>query len=204
MLSRLIPKPTHFRRFVLISSKYLSCAQPHFTYSVKTPFFRTSSEYFSTNSNNNNNGQDPSITSVWKDFRESEGKFDVTFAKESGRFAGFNDVDEGSQAPASKDQWWLEEKSLDNEDTDAIFKGVDQNTEEKGGGFGNQQWMRAEDPKPWTLREEGKEDVFNFQDVGSDVGEFRPDSSPVESEGSKDTENLEKDEQALIAVLKGN
>lgn len=203
MLSRLIPKPSHFRRFLLIPSKSLSYPQPHFTYSASTPHFGTFSKYFSTNGDNNNNGKGQSISSFWKDFRESEGKYDARFAEDSGSLAGFNDMDEGTKAPTSKGQWWLEEKGLDNEDEDALFKGVDKKAEEKGGRFGDHQWMGAEDLKPWTLREEGKEDVFNFQDVVRDVGKFSPDSGPVEGERSEDAEKLEKEEQALTVVLKG-
>ncbi|XP_054819320.1 30S ribosomal protein S9, mitochondrial [Prosopis cineraria] len=201
MLSRLIPKPSHFRRFVLITSKSITHPQPHFTYSTNTPNFRAFSKYFSTNGNNDNNGKDP--TGVWKDFRGIEDKFDAMFAGDNGRFGGFNEGDDGAKAPASKDQWWLEEEGLDNEDEDAIFKRPDKKTDEKGGDFGNQPWHATEHLKPWILREEGKDDVFNYQDFGSNVGEFRPDSSLVESQRIEDPEKLEKEEKQLTAVLKG-
>ncbi|KAI9121811.1 hypothetical protein K1719_007201 [Acacia pycnantha] len=207
MLSRLIPKPSHFRRFVLITSKSVSNPQPHFNYSANTPNFRTFFRCFSTNGNNNDNSRDQSTTGVWKDFRESEDKFDAMFAGDSGRFDGFNEGDDGAKAPASKDQWWLEEKGLENEDEDAIFKGLDKKTDEKSGDFGNQLWPGAEELKPWTLREEGK-DVFNFQDIGSNISEFRPDgflveSERIESKRIEDPEKLEKEEKQLTAVLKG-
>ncbi|XP_028798702.1 30S ribosomal protein S9, mitochondrial [Neltuma alba] len=207
MLSRLIPKPSYFRRFVLLTSKSISHPQPYFTYSATTTNLLIFPKYFSTNGNNNNNGRDQSSTSVWKDFRESEDKFDAMFAKDSGIFDEFNEGGDGAKAPVNKDQWWLEEKGLDNEDEDGIFKRIHKKNDEKGGDFGNQLWHGEELLKPWTLREEGK-DVFNFQDVVSNAGEFRPDISIVESEttdsqGTEDPEKLEKEEKQLTAVLKG-
>ncbi|KAF7808895.1 30S ribosomal protein S9, mitochondrial-like [Senna tora] len=230
MLSRLIPKPTHLRRFVLFSSKSLSYPQSHFTYSANPPHFGSFSKYFSSNGNKDNNGKDQSVSGLWKDSWESEGnydakfpgesgslaglndtdegtkaptkqgKYDAKFAGESGSLAGLNDTDEGTKGPTSHFQSWLKEKGLDNEDEDAIFKMVDKKTEEQGSDFGNRQWMGVQEQEPWTFREEGKEDVFKYQEVARNVSEFRPDISPVDS---VDVEKLEKEEQALNAVLKG-
>ena len=108
---------------------------------------------------------------------------------------------EETKAPAEEDQWWLKEKGLDNQDEDAIFK----ETEEKGGSFGNDQWMGmgALDFRPWSIGEEEKNEVFNFQEVVSDVSEPRTESSLVGSEGSEDAKKFAMEEQALTAVLKG-
>lgn len=186
MLSRLIPKSSHFRRFVLFPTKTLPYPQSNFTYLATTSHLGTFSKYFSTNGGDNNNKKDPSNFGFWKD---------------SGSFARFNDRDDGTKAPASKDQWWLEEKGLDNQDESSIFK-EDDNKTQKVGGFGDQQWMGAEEIKPWTLQDDGKEDVF-IEGFGEHVGELRSGEIPVEGEKAEDPEKLEKEEQALTTVLKG-
>ncbi|XP_028757959.1 30S ribosomal protein S9, mitochondrial-like, partial [Neltuma alba] len=165
-------------------------------------------KYFSTYGNNNNNGRDQASIGVCKDFQESEDMFDAMFA---GGFDRFNEGDDDPKALANKDQWWSEEKGLDNKDEDAIFKGLHKKSNEKGDNFGNQLWHGEELLKPWTLWEERKDeekDVFNFQDIVNNASDFRPDSSIVESETTdsqkiEDPEKLEKEEKQLTAVLKG-
>ncbi|KAI4317532.1 hypothetical protein L6164_025394 [Bauhinia variegata] len=202
MLSRLIPKSSHFRNLLLVSSKsHLNPLPPHFSYSKKGQKFLFFSKYFSTN-NNNNNGKDD----FWRNFGENEVKFDAR------SLGGFDDKTYRSTGEVTgDDQWWLNEKGLDNQDEDALFKRVDKETEEKDDGFGGNQWTGtgAEDLKPWSLKEDEK-DVFGFEE---DVRELRDpkdestflkggeDDDQLQSE--EDAKKLQIEEQALTAIVKG-
>lgn len=208
MLSRLIPKPSHFRRFISLPSK-----QSHFPNSPINPIFTIFPKPFSAGNNNNNNkgnGNDPFSSDVWKNFGGSDEKFDAFFAEESGSLDGVNDA-EGSggrtvKKEVGEEQWWLEEKGLDNEDEDAIFKGIDKETEENGSSgvdFGSHLGAGNLD-EPWKLKgeeEEDKGDIFDFAEaeVSQEVGELNLAGGEVK----EDVEKLEKEEQALTAILKG-
>lgn len=245
MLSRLIPKPSHFRRFVFISSKSVSVFQPNSPCSRNPLKLLTFSKYFSTNDNDNGKGKP--FPGVWENFHETEEKFDAFFPEEeSGSLEGMNDMDAGSKAAASGDQWSIKEKGLDDEDgsdifmgidketeseggffndimdkgTGAaagndqlwgkekglvdedegdIFKGIDRKTEGKGAGFDNDQLIGTEDFQPWTLGEEQKDDLFDYAESVREVAE----PSALESDTTEEAKKLEKEEQALTAVLKG-
>lgn len=194
MLSRLIPKkPSHFIRFFSLPSK-----QHHFPISPINPHFTFLPKPFSTN-NNNNDGKDPFAT--WKNFGESEEKFDNLFSEESGSLAGINEVEgEKVEKVVEEEKWWLEEKGLDNEDEDSLFKGIDKQTEGKG-DFGAQIGVGAEHvDQPWNLKEVGG-DVFDFKedDVIQEVEEI----NVLEGETKEDVEKLEKEEKELTAIIKG-
>lgn len=208
MLSRLIPKPSHFRRFFSLPYR-----QPYFPNSPINPYFTFvpkpySSSSSSSNNNNSGNGKDRFTPNVWGNFGENEEKFDSFFGEESGSLAGMNDGEgdrAGKEVKEEEEKWWLQEKGIDNEDEDSIFKGIGENESgEKGGGVGGDHiGLGAENlEQPWSLREEEEEggDVFDFQEEDvSQVGAL----SGLESERKEDAEKLEKEEQALIAVLKG-
>lgn len=213
MLSRLIPKPSHLRRFLSIPLKPSHTAvNPFFT--VVVP------KHFSTNrggGNNDGDGKDPFSSRVWKDFRETEEKLDAFFEEEeeeeSGSLVRMND-DGGSSGGRRRDergwlqeeeQGWLQQKGLDDADEDAIFKGIDEESggEAGGGGFDESNFgVRAgEDFKPWSMKgeEDDKKDVFDFkEDVGHEGNFTALDINP-----KVDVEQLEKEEQALTAVVKG-
>ncbi|XP_019454311.1 PREDICTED: 28S ribosomal protein S9, mitochondrial-like isoform X2 [Lupinus angustifolius] len=191
MLSRLVPKPIHFRRLFSLPQK------PYLSNSPINPKFTTIPKFFSTNNNNGNNTKDPFSPNVWKDFRDSEEKFDAFFADDNGE----------TLAAVKEQQLWLEEKGgLDNEDEDAIFNGIDKESEEKnnvGGNIG----IGAEYITPWSMKDEEDKgvDVFNFEE-GDDVKEVNDgfNAGDAEESGRKEEiDKLEKEEKELTAVLKG-
>ncbi|KAE9593440.1 putative ribosomal protein S9 [Lupinus albus] len=204
MLSRLIPKPIHFRRLFSLPPK------PYLSNSPTNPKFTTTPKFFSTNNNNGNNNKNPFSPNAWKDFRESEEKFDAFFAEDNGETLTVVNEDGTGVAPAEtgkEEQLWLQEKGgIDNEDADAIFKGIDKESEEKsnvGGNIG----MGAEYLTPWSMKDEEDKivDVFNFQE-GDDVKEVNDgfNARDVEESGRKEEiDKLESEEKELTAVLKG-
>ncbi|RDX73240.1 rpsI, partial [Mucuna pruriens] len=193
MLSRLIPKPSHLRRLFSLPLK-----PPH---SPVTPYFAVVPKPFSTNSGGNGDGKDPFSSRAWKDFRETEEKFDALFEEESGSLAGMNDA--GGENREEKgwlkeeEQGWLQEKGLDDEDEDAIFKGIVEESgdtssatfDERNLGVGED-----EDFRPWSLKgeEEDKKDVGHEGDL-----------TALDIKPKVDVEQLEKEEQALTAIVKG-
>ncbi|KAF1885003.1 hypothetical protein Lal_00028892 [Lupinus albus] len=203
MLSRLIPKPIHFRRLFSLPPK------PYLSNSPTNPKFTTTPKFFSTNNNNGNNNKNPFSPNAWKDFRESEEKFDAFFAEDNGETLTVVNEDGTGVAPAEtgkEEQLWLQEKGgIDNEDADAIFKGIDKESEEKsnvGGNIG----MGAEYLTPWSMKDEEDKivDVFNFQE-GDDVKEVNDgfNARDVEESGRKEEiDKLESEEKELTAVLK--
>lgn len=203
MLSRLIPKkPSHILRFLSLPSK-----NPNFPNSPINPHFTVFPKPYSSNNNNNNN-KDP--LSVWKDFGEAEEKFDKLFDEESGNLDGMNDGEGGERVRKEVDdeqKWYLEEKGIDNEDEDALFKGIDKETEVKDSGsgdFGDHIGVGADNvDEPWNLKEDTG-DVFGFKeddDVSKeqDVEEL----NVVEGPSQEEVQKLEKEEKELIAVLEG-
>ncbi|CAJ1933998.1 unnamed protein product [Sphenostylis stenocarpa] len=201
MLSRLIPKPYHLRRFLSLPLKpHHAPAKSYFTTFVLP-------KHFSTNSGDNGDDKDRFSSRVWKDFRETDEKFGALFEEESGSLAGINE-DGGKREEREwlqeEEQGWLHEKGLDEKDEDSIFKGIDEESVDAGGGgdsfdAGNFGIGAGEDFKPWSLKGEDKEDVFDFQE---DV-EHERETTVVDVKPKVDVEQLEKEEQALTAVLKG-
>ncbi|XP_020215426.1 30S ribosomal protein S9, mitochondrial [Cajanus cajan] len=200
MLSRLIPKPYHFRRFLSLPLKPPQFpAAPHFSAIVP--------KHFSTGGGDSGDGKDPFSSRVWKDFRENEEKLDAFFEEEveGGSLAGVKE-DGGRREERGwleEDQGWLQEKGLDDKDEDAIFKGIEEESGDTvvgGGGFDESNF--GGDFKPWSLKgeEEEKEDVFNFKE--EDVG-LEGDFTALDIKPKVDVEQLEKEEQALTAVVKG-
>ncbi|KAE9620245.1 putative ribosomal protein S9 [Lupinus albus] len=190
MLSRLIPKPSHFRRFFSLPPN------PRFAISPTNPCFTTFPKFFSTNDNGNNN-DDRFSPNIWRDFRETEEKFDAFFAEDNSADA----------APAVEDKkeehLWLQEKQgIDNEDEDAIFKGIDKESEEKSDSLGGHIGIGSEKLTPWSMKDDKGDDVFNFQEEVVDEG-FN--ATYVEESGRREEEvdMLQKEEKELTAILKG-
>ncbi|WJX18091.1 hypothetical protein P8452_07933 [Trifolium repens] len=207
MLSRLIPKkPSHFRLFFSLQSKQHNFPNsPHIN-----PHFTIFPKPFSSNSNNNNNnkGNDP-FSNVWKNFGEVEEKLDNLFPEESGSIDEMNHVEGGREGRVRKDvveeKWWLEEKGIDNENEDSLFKGIDNESVEKSSGsgdFGDHIGVGGENvDQPWSLKEDTG-DVFDFKEedvTKEEIGEL----NVVESESKEEVQKLEKEEKDLTAILEG-
>lgn len=194
MLSRLIPKkPSHFRRFFSLPSK-----QPYFPNSPFNPHFTALPKPFSSSSNNNNNNTKDPSSNVWKSFGEPEEKFDNLFKEESESIDGMNEVEgERVRKDADEEKWYLEEKGIDNEDENTLFKGIDDNAAEgKSSGSGEFRSHQA-----WNMKED-EGDVFDLKedDVGrEEVGEL----DVVDGETKEDVEKLEKEEKELTVILEG-
>ncbi|XP_058743581.1 small ribosomal subunit protein uS9m [Vicia villosa] len=194
MLSRLIPKkPYHFRRLFSLPSKQPYLPNSHFT-TLPKPFSSSSSS-----NNNNNNTKDP-FSNVWKSFGESDDKFDNLFTEESQSVDGGERVRKVADADADEDKWYLEEKGIDNEDENTLFKGIDNESEGKTSGSGE---FGGHIDQPWNMKEDTG-DVFGFKEedvVGKEeVGELH-----VFEDGQtkEDVEKLEKEEKQLTVILEG-
>lgn len=110
--------------------------------------------------------------------------------------------EDGTGAPAgNEEQLWLQEKGLDNEDEDAIFKGIEKEGDDIGGFTG----MGAENLEPWSLKdeEEDKGDVFKSQEDDDMKGLEEEFGVVEESVRSEEVDKLEKEEKELTAILKG-
>ncbi|CAI8606934.1 unnamed protein product [Vicia faba] len=198
MLSRLIPKnPYNFRRFFPLPFKQPYFPNPHFA-ALPKPFSSSSS-----NNNNNNTKYPFSNSNVWKSFGETEEKVDNLFTEESESVDEVNDV-EGERvrkdADADEEKWYLEEKGIDNEDENTLFKGINSEAEGKGSGSGE---FGDHIYQPWNMKEDAG-DVFGFKEedvVGKDkVGEL---DVMVDGETKEDVEKLEKEEKELTVILEG-
>lgn len=140
---------------------------------------------------------------------EADQDIDSVFSVESGSLEGIDNQNGG------------EMKNGDDNITDPFsrvdgkgwnFGGSDVlHGEESGAGGANEEWATAEDYQPWSFSVEGKEggeeDVFGIEaeggeisisGIGDGVGE-----GVVGTEKSEQEKQLESEEKALTAVLKG-
>lgn len=181
MLSRLLPKSSHFRRLTRLSHKSHPYPHSHFP---SNPYFSPLPKFFSSdnNSNSNNGKFDQSASTPWNISRQSEGKFDQLFTQESGDLAGISPAGED-------DESWLRA------------------SEEKTRG--EAEWATAEGYKPWNLvEEEDKDGVFGLKEEVSETGGESSTSTTsggddAEKERSEEASRLEREEQELTAILKG-
>ncbi|XP_007029057.2 PREDICTED: 28S ribosomal protein S9, mitochondrial [Theobroma cacao] len=174
MLSRLLPKPSHFRLLPLLSSK----SQPY-PYSPQHPPISLL-RFLSTNQNNNNdNKKDQSFSNPWKISPDNDGKFDSLFSDESGNLAGFSSVTESPTAAGEEDGG-------------------------AGKKSGEGDWLVGEEDKAWSFGEEEKGDgVFDLKGV-RDFVETGGETSVAQSDDSvEEQKNFEEEEKQLTAVLKG-
>ncbi|KAF5739693.1 ribosomal protein S5 domain 2-like superfamily protein [Tripterygium wilfordii] len=182
MLSRLIPKSSHFR---LLSNVY-SKSQSNPASNNNLTSILKSSRFLSTNDNNNRNSSTDQSNGSWKFSRESDGTFDNFFGEDSGNIAGISGAE-----------------SLPGGDDDVLGR-ADKETAENG--VGGEEWVTAEGYKPWSLVEEEKDDVFDIGETTSEVaetGSVEDSSLRLEMEKSEENKRLEIEEQQLTAVLKG-
>ncbi|KAL5559337.1 hypothetical protein UlMin_035548 [Ulmus minor] len=177
MLSRLLPKSSHFRRLTLISSKLQSNPESQFPPAPQNPSFPFTHRFFSTNHNNGgNNGKDRSESNVWKISPEIDGNIEPLF----GNFRNGETIEtEATEA----DPW------------------------SKGGNGGGDEWETVVGYKPWTLAEEEKVDLFDIGEGVRFAGEPEAVVSSLSKDSEIDREEeakrLEKEEKELTAVLKG-
>ncbi|XP_059435220.1 small ribosomal subunit protein uS9m [Corylus avellana] len=182
MLSRLLPKSSHFRRLTRLSSKSHPYPHSHFP---PNPYFSPLPKFFS--SDNNSNGKfDQSASTPWNLSGQSEGKFDQFFTQESGDVAG-------TSPSAENDESWLR-----------ASEGKTRGDEEWATAEGYKPWSLVE--------EEDKDDLFGFkEEVVREVGETGVESSYSTTSGGDDAEKeraeeamrLQREEQELTAILKG-
>ncbi|KAF3437818.1 hypothetical protein FNV43_RR20574 [Rhamnella rubrinervis] len=177
MLSRLLPKPSHFRYLTLVSSKLPSYPQPQFSSAPTNTTSTVPFRFFSANHNSGggggNNGKDQLDSGVWKLSGESDGKFDSLFGENSGK------IPENDSGEADS---WLKSK----------------------GGDGGDDWETAEGYKPWSLEEEEKSHLFDIgEDLQGVVGTEVESSSSNrwESEAKEEAKRLEEKEKELTAIL---
>ncbi|KAK6244043.1 hypothetical protein QUC31_010452 [Theobroma cacao] len=174
MLSRLLPKPSHFRLLPLLSSK-----SQQYPYSPQHPPISLL-RFLSTNQNNNNdNNKDQSFSNPWKFSPDNDGKFDSLFSDESGNLAGFSSVTESPTAAGEEDGG-------------------------AGKKSGEGDWLVGEEDKAWSFGEEEKGDgVFDLKGV-RDFVETGGETSVAQSDDSvEEQKNFEEEEKQLTAVLKG-
>jgi small subunit ribosomal protein S9 len=182
MLSRLLPKSSHFRRLTQLPPKSHPYPHSHFP---TNPYFSPLPKFFSSDNNSNSNDGkfDQSASTPWNISRQSEGKFDQLFTQESGDLAGIS--------PAG-------------EDDESRLRASEEKTR------GEAEWATAEGYKPWSLvEEEDKDDVFGLkeEEVGETGGESSTSTTSggddAEKERSEEASRLEREEQELTAILKG-
>uniref|UniRef100_A0A2N9EYW9 30S ribosomal protein S9 n=1 Tax=Fagus sylvatica TaxID=28930 RepID=A0A2N9EYW9_FAGSY len=113
MLSRFLPKPSHFRRLTFLSSK--SHPYPHTPHNPNLPLIP---KFFFSN-HNNGNGKDTSASTSWNLSPENDGKFDQFFPQDSPSLNNNNknEYDEPWLKAAEEYKPW----SLAEEDKDDVF-----------------------------------------------------------------------------------
>ncbi|XP_038874637.1 30S ribosomal protein S9, mitochondrial isoform X2 [Benincasa hispida] len=194
MLSRLLPKPSHFRLLGLISTK-----PP-----AQTPSFHLLLRLFSTDNNGSNNNRnsgsrDQPTSNVWKISQENDGNFDQLFTQEAD---DLDSIAEDDSAPGNDDSW-VSSKGEDQGAEGDIFASMEQEVRGNKDGDGDNEWVTAKKFEPWSLVEEEKSDVFNIEEVAVEIGESSDETKEVDSKSSEDARKLEKEEQELTAILKG-
>ncbi|KDP22245.1 hypothetical protein JCGZ_26076 [Jatropha curcas] len=197
MLSRLLPKPSHFRLFYNLSSK--SHFYPSSPQSSNLNLLLRSFSTNNSNNNNNNSSKGQSTPNIWKLSPESDEKFDSFFTENSTNGpAGITD-----SPPAEEDSWLKENDGDDDRD---IFEADDKESGERNGGDGNNEWLTSEGYEVWNLdeKEEEKDNVFDIGEVASHASETGSETVVhVKSEDSEDQKMLEEEEKELTAILKG-
>ncbi|KAK6916052.1 Ribosomal protein S9 [Dillenia turbinata] len=204
MLSRFISisrQTYHLRLLTLASSTNLN---PPFPFPNPNPsFFPKPSLFFSTNRNSNNNGnnsKDQFNSDIWKISSENE---DIN--------SSLFDENDGIQAsPSEQTESWLKDSKAEREEGSDIFEGINKEFAREGEKETVDDWTTADGYKPWSFADEEK-DVFGIgagngvvqqQEMeGERVGDA--DAKPVESQGKEEDEQLEREKEALMAVLKG-
>ncbi|KAL2896570.1 30S ribosomal protein S9 mitochondrial [Bienertia sinuspersici] len=205
MLSRIIA--THYRHLrhlsVTLSPHFRPSSTPYLCPQIPKCKSNFITRHFSTNkngsNNNSNNGENPT-SELWKIGSEKSDLDDVFGTHDENLTESNAQVEK--DAKFSQEQQWVVAKNEDEGDENVFEKfGEGKNVE------GGNEWPPTADFQPWKLGEEEKvEDLFGIEDLGG--GEKRVESGDgIEEEdemvkAAKKLE-LEKEEQALMEVLKG-
>lgn len=103
MLSRLLPRTSHFRLLSVITSKIQSYPPPLLHHPRQEPNLASFLRQFS--SNHDNGGKDPKISEPWKLSKENDENFDRIFNEESnGNLGG---ISEGAEEKGAAEDDWL-------------------------------------------------------------------------------------------------
>nr|AKM76766.1 ribosomal protein S5 domain 2-like superfamily protein [Pelargonium exstipulatum] len=140
MLSRLIPKPSHFRLLALALSNPQS-----YPFSTRNPSSTSIFRPFSSDGNDNKYGKGKSFSDSWNVSRGSREDFGSFFGDESKSLTGGTDA--GS---------WLNEG---DDEGGNIFEGIDKETRADSGG-GGRDGRRADRFNDLSFDEEEKDYVF--------------------------------------------
>ncbi|XVF07412.1 hypothetical protein REPUB_Repub06bG0136500 [Reevesia pubescens] len=178
MLSRLLPKPSHFRLLPLLSS--ISHSYPSFPQPPPFPFFR----FHSTNHNDdNNNRKDQSSSDPWRFSLESDAKFGSLFSDESGDQPGISGDFESPTAAT------VEENDGGG----------------NGKKTGEENWLVWEEDKAWSFGEvEKDDDMFDLKGDVRDFGETGGETSiALTGVRVEERKKLEEEEKHLTSVLNG-
>ncbi|XP_008228403.1 PREDICTED: uncharacterized protein LOC103327817 [Prunus mume] len=147
MLSRLLPKPSHFSRLTLISSKFHPSPQP------QNPVFTTFvPRFFSSD-----NGKGPSQSDVWKLSQETDGKFDPLFGESSGDVSGVADSGEADS--------WLKEKGGEEWETVEGYKPWSLGEEEKSDLFDIGEGVQTVAATDGEIRRSSREEIDKAEEA---------------------------------------
>ncbi|KAM5579211.1 30S ribosomal protein S9, mitochondrial [Rosa sericea] len=102
MLSRLLPKPSHFSLLTRISSKFHPCPHPQFPSPPQNPTLTTFLPRFFSAGGDGNNGQSPS--DVWNLSKETDENLDPLFGDSTGDVSGIAEADSWSKSTGG-DEW---------------------------------------------------------------------------------------------------
>lgn len=150
MLSRLLPKPSHFSRLTLISSKFHPPPQP------QNPVFTTFvPRFFSSD-----NGKGPSQSDVWKLSQETDGKFDPLFGESSGDVSGVADSGEAGEADS-----WLKEKGGEEWETVEGYKPWSLGEEEKSDLFDIGEGVQTVAATDGEIRRSSREEIEKAEEA---------------------------------------
>ncbi|XP_058069352.1 small ribosomal subunit protein uS9m [Magnolia sinica] len=209
MLSRFISRPSNLRLLTLttLSSSNIISHHPSSS-NIHCPFpYLTSLSYpsrsFSTddrNNNNNGNGRDPSSIPQHWTFSPEESSESV-FGSEDASLSGIADEDDAISTVGSQD----DDEGVVKEEKGGgdIFEEIDREFGSKKGSV--EEWETAEGYEPWSLGEEGKEEIFESGGGGieglSAVDGVGPEI--IGPEINEEDKQLEEEERGLSATLQG-
>ncbi|KAK4431465.1 30S ribosomal protein S9, mitochondrial [Sesamum alatum] len=218
MLSRFISKSSQVHRLltlVVSSNSHLVNPKPiarSSVFSRSTQYFspRTPHFYFfSTKGGNGSSGDDSAASGadLWKLSSEVDQDIDSMFSVESGSVDGIGNRN-GGEVRHGDDKIADPFSGVDGKGWSFGGSDVLRGEESGGGGGGNEEWATAEDYKPWSFsvegKEEGEEDVFGIESESGGIGISGLGDGVGEGiEKSEQEKQLESEEKALTAVLKG-
>ncbi|KAL7146297.1 hypothetical protein ABFS83_06G031500 [Erythranthe nasuta] len=215
MLSRFISKSSHFHRLLTLVSSQThplnsKSITPEPLFSIPNRYFPPRNphlSFFSTNGRDGNSGDDSatSTADLWKISSEVDQDIDSVFGVEAGDLKGIDTRNDGVLGNGDLSGGGVEREGWDFGGTDA-FSGFEVN--DGGGGSGNRERAPPEDDEPWSFpakgKEEAAEDVFGIVAESGEIGlSGLSDGIGTGIETPEENKQLESEEKALIAELKG-